>query len=257
MSSLMRLHRYIASTGVASRRKAESLIAMGAVAINGKVVQELGVQIDPERDQVSVHGRLVRSADKGIMLLNKPRGVVTTLSEEEDRPTIRQYLTKKTSSYFPVGRLDYDTSGLLVLTNDGDVAQVLAHPRFQHIRRYQAKVRGIVNGDVSAFCESGIMLADGIGRAKVEPIEYLHDATWVSVEIYEGRNRIVRRIFAALNHPVLKLERLVHGPFALGDLCPGEMRRLTFNEYMGVRTSLLQNGGPAGITHKPWRLKVG
>jgi pseudouridine synthase len=255
----MRLQRYLAACGDISRRKAEELIISGMVTVNGVAVKELGKKVDLTKDRVKLDGRLVRPVQKGALILFKPRGVLTTLSKQERRPTVRQYLSKKTESYFPVGRLDYDTSGLLIMTNDGDFAQILTHPRYQHSRVYYARVRGLVDDSLIQKCAKGVRLSDGIVTAKVRFLSsmislrklnasYSLDkqdklpSTWIEVTITEGRNRIVRRLCAALNHPVLDLARIAHGPFSIGSLKPGELRHLTFKEFSKFKNELINSG---------------
>ena len=144
----VRLQKFLAECGVGSRRKMEQFITEGRVCVNGKVVNQLGAKVDPEIDRVEVNRRVVRAAPKGIMLLNKPRGVISTLSDPEGRPTVADFLTKHYTSFFPVGRLDWDSTGLMILTNDGEIAERLMHPRFGFERVYQARVEGSVNKEL-------------------------------------------------------------------------------------------------------------
>jgi 23S rRNA pseudouridine2605 synthase len=238
--SEVRLQKFLAECGVGSRRKMEQFIKEGRVRINGQVVTELGRKIDPATDRVEVNRRPVHAAPKGIMLLNKPRGVVSTLSDPEGRRSVADFLTKHYSSYFPVGRLDWDSTGLMVLTNDGEVAERLMHPRYGFERVYHARVEGAVPVEVLSKLERGIRLSDGFVKAQGTILKNDDSSTWVEVRIHEGRNRVVRRLFEKLGHPVMKLKRIVYGPFKLGRLQVGQVRVLTHKEYEEVRIKVLR-----------------
>jgi 23S rRNA pseudouridine2605 synthase len=218
----------------------EEFITEGRVRVNGKVVTELGRKIDPDVDKVEVNRRTVHAAPKGIMLLNKPRGVVSTLSDPEGRRTVADYLTKHYRSYFPVGRLDWDSTGLMVLTNDGEVAERLMHPRFGFERVYHARVEGSVPLELLSKLEKGLRLSDGVVKAKASILRNDENSTWVEISIHEGRNRVVRRMFEKIGHPVMKLKRLVYGPFKLGRLQVGQVRVLTRREYEDARHKVLR-----------------
>ncbi len=235
----VRLQKFLAECGVGSRRKMEEFIVRGRVRVNGQVVTELGRKIDPDQDRIEVNRKPIHAAPKGIMLLNKPRGVVSTLSDPEGRRSIADFLTKKQSSYFPVGRLDWDSTGLMVLTNDGEVAERLMHPRFGFERVYEARVEGAISQGLLDKLARGIKVSDGMIRASAEIMRTEGDSTWVEVRISEGRNRIVRRIFDKLGHPVMKLKRTVYGPFKLGRLQVGQVRALTQEEYEQVRRKVM------------------
>jgi pseudouridine synthase len=217
----------------------EEFIVRGRVRVNGQVVTELGRKIDPDHDRIEVNRKPIHAAPKGIMLLNKPRGVVSTLSDPEGRRSIADFLTKKQTSYFPVGRLDWDSTGLMVLTNDGEVAERLMHPRFGFERVYEARVEGAIGQGLLDKLARGIKVSDGMIRATAEIMHTEGDSTWVEVRIREGRNRIVRRIFDKLGHPVMKLKRTVYGPFKLGRLQVGQVRTLTQDEYEQVRRKVM------------------
>jgi 23S rRNA pseudouridine2605 synthase len=238
--SEVRLQKFLAECGVGSRRKMEQFITEGRVRINGQVVTELGRKIDPDTDRVEVNRRPVHAAPKGIMLLNKPRGVVSTLSDPEGRRSVADFLTKHYRSYFPVGRLDWDSTGLMVLTNDGEVAERLMHPRYGFERVYHARVEGAVPLEVLAKLERGIRLSDGFVKAQGTILKNDESSTWVEVRIHEGRNRVVRRLFEKLGHPVMKLKRIVYGPFKLGRLQVGQVRVLTQKEYEEARIKVLR-----------------
>jgi len=230
-----RLQRYLSECGVASRRSAEELIAAGKVTINGIVVTELGTRVDPDHSLVRVSNRIVTPAPKGVLLLHKPPGVISTLSDPEGRRSIADYMTKHYRSYFPVGRLDWDSAGLVVLTNDGDLANHLLHPKFEIERVYHARVEGIPSQKTLEILAKGVKLPDGPASCQAFILEVSGDHTWVEVTLSEGRNRIVRRIFDHVGHPVDKLKRISHGPFRLGALRPGDVRRLTEREYLRLK----------------------
>lgn len=241
----VRLQKFLAECGTGSRRKMEQFIKEGRVRVNGQVVTELGRKIDPGVDQVEVNRRPVRAAPKGVVLLNKPRGVVSTLSDPEGRRTVSEFLTKHYSSYFPVGRLDWDSTGLMILTNDGEMAERLMHPRFEFERTYEARVEGSLSEVLLDKLRNGIRLSDGLVRADAEIMSSEPNSTWVQVKIREGRNRVVRRIFDKLGHPVMKLKRTVYGPFKIGRLQVGQIRVLTAKEYLQVRHKVMTFKGEA------------
>ncbi len=235
----VRLQKFLAECGVGSRRKMEQFIKEGRVRINGQVCTELGRKIDPNTDKIEVNRRPVRAAPKGVMVLNKPRGVVSTLSDPEGRPTVAQFLTKHYGSYFPVGRLDWDSTGLMILTNDGEMAERLMHPRFGFERVYEARVEGAVSSVVLDKLSQGVRLSDGMVYAEASVLRSDESSTWVQISIKEGRNRVVRRVFEKLGHPVMKLKRTVYGPFKIGRLQVGQVRALTLKEYIQVRRKVM------------------
>jgi 23S rRNA pseudouridine2605 synthase len=235
----VRLQKFLAECGVGSRRKMEEFIKEGRVRVNGQVVTQLGRKINPEVDKVEVNRRPVRAAPKGIVVLNKPRGVVSTLSDPEGRPTVAQFLTKHYASYFPVGRLDYDSTGLMILTNDGEMAERLMHPRYGFERVYEARVEGSVSQAVLDKLHSGVRLSDGMVQADAAVLRSDDKTTWVQVTIKEGRNRVVRRVFEKLGHAVMKLKRTTYGPFKIGRLQVGQARVMTLKEYIQVRRKVM------------------
>lgn len=234
-SDTIRLQKFLAECGLGSRRKTEQLIVEGRVQINGKVVNELGSKVNPFTDRVEVNRKPVKLAPKGVMLLNKPRGVVSTLSDPEGRPTIADFLTKHYRSYFPVGRLDWDSTGLMLLTNDGELAELLMHPRYQFDRVYHARVEGSVSEELLKKFEKGIKLRDGMAFGVARIVGNNEATTWVEIRVREGRNRLVRRMFDEIGHSVVKLKRIEYGPFRLGKLDVGEVRPLTEKEYAQIR----------------------
>lgn len=235
----IRISKFLSQCGVASRRKADELILSGKVKVNGKTVSELGAKIDPSRDQIQVRNKFVRPPERGVLLLHKPRGVVSTLDDPQGRQTVKHFLTRQYISYFPVGRLDYDSTGLLILTNDGELADRLMHPRYGFRRVYEAKVAGHINDHTIRRIERGIPLDDGSASAKIQIIGNGNDNCWLRVEVGEGRNRMVRRLLEKVGHPVSKLKRISHGPVTLGKLQPGEMRKLSQKEYETLRLRVI------------------
>lgn len=239
----VRLQKFLAECGVGSRRKMEEFIREGRVRVNGSVVTTLGRQIDPHVDSVEVNRKKVRPLEKGVMLLNKPRGVVSTLSDPEGRRTVGDFLSKKYGSYFPVGRLDWDSTGLMLLTNDGELAERLMHPRYEFQRVYHARVEGSVSVATLSKLQRGIRLSGSVVKASSSILKTDQSSTWVEVVIAEGRNRVVRRVFEKLGHSVIKLKRIVYGPFKLGRLQVGQVRVLTQQEYETVRRKVMQGEG--------------
>ncbi len=236
----VRLQKAIAAAGVASRRKAEELIRQGRVTINGRVAAEMGLKVDPVRDHVKVDGRHLKpTAPKAYVMLNKPGGVLTTLEgpEAEGRLTVRQFLRGVKPRVVPVGRLDYDTEGLLLLTNDGALAQRLLHPRYHVPKTYLVKVSGVLDDAQIRTLEAGVRLEDGLTRpAQVRKVRKTEENSWIELTISEGRTHQVKRMLEAVGHPVLKLKRLRFGPLKLGNLPIGEYRFLTDPEIHRLKT---------------------
>jgi 23S rRNA pseudouridine2605 synthase len=235
----VRLQKFLAECGVGSRRKMEQFITEGRVRVNQQVVTDLGRKIDPDVDKVEVNRRPVHAAPKGILVFNKPRGVVSTMSDPEGRRSVADFLTKKYQSYFPVGRLDWDSTGLMVLTNDGEIAERLMHPRYGFERVYHARVEGSVSSGALDKIARGVRLSDGVVKATANILNNDENTTWIEISLSEGRNRVVRRLFDKLGHSVMKLKRTVYGPFKLGRLGVGQMRALTLSEYEQARRKVL------------------
>ena len=236
MIAPVRLQKYLAHAGIASRRKAEEFIAAGHVRVNGRIVRELGTSVD-DGDRVELAGKLVHLPDeKRYLVLHKPPKVMTTMRDPAGRRTVASLVPRDPGRVVPVGRLDYDTSGVLLLTNDGDLAHVLTHPKFGVEKTYRAVVRGRLAGDdVKKFLE-GMRLDDGrTDAAKIRVVRTGPAASEIDVTIHEGRNRQVRRMFEATAHPVLSLMRLRFGPISLGDLRVGTWRDATDRELAALR----------------------
>ena len=227
----MRLQKYMAECGVASRRKAEEMIAQGQVTVNGVTVTEMGVQVE-EGDEVRVNGQAIHpEAEKRYVMYHKPAGEVTTVSDPEGRRCVLDHFRDYPVRLYPVGRLDYDSEGLLLLTNDGALTERMLHPSHQVDKTYLARVEGSVSMDAVRNLRSGIMLDDHkTAPAKVRVVKLEAEATVVLVTIHEGRNRQVRRMFEETGHRVLQLRRVRFGPLELGDLPRGRWRELTAEE---------------------------
>jgi 23S rRNA pseudouridine2605 synthase len=227
----------LAASGVASRRRSEELIAAGLVRVNGSVVRELGTSV-ADGDVVEFSGRIVAPAlEASYLVMNKPLGVVTTMRDPEGRRTVADVLRGHAvqQRVVPVGRLDYDTAGVLLLTDDGALAHVLTHPRFGVEKTYRVTVRGRLAPDQIAALQRGVKLDDGAAApAQLRVIATRRDLSTVDVTIHEGRNRQVRRMFEELDRPVTGLTRLRFGPIALGDLAPGDVRAATGREVAAL-----------------------
>ena len=238
--SAIRLQKVLSHAGVASRRAAEVMIAEGRVSVDGQVVTELGTRVDPRSAIIHVDGQRVPTApDVRVLALNKPRGVVTTMSDERGRPCIGDLLTGIPDRVFHVGRLDADTEGLLLLTNDGELANRLSHPRHEIAKTYRATVRGSMGKHALRALTEGIELDDGpIGCDAARVIQQLPDRTMVEVVLHSGRNRIVRRMFDAIDHPVIDLVRTRVGPIRLGQQPPGAIREVVGAELGSLYTSV-------------------
>jgi len=213
------------------------MIAQGRVTVNGAVICELGTKVDPEKDHVKVDGRHLKPAPpQTFVMLNKPKNVVSTMSDPGGRGTIADLLPGVHVRVFPVGRLDFDSEGLMLLTNDGELAQLLLHPRHHVPKTYLVKVKGMLAPEHIDALETGIMLDDGrTGPAVVKKVGKATENSWLEITIYEGRKHQVKRMLDAVNHPVLKLKRIKFGPLALGELPTGQYRFLTDREANAVR----------------------
>lgn len=232
----IRLQKIIADMGIASRRKAEELILEGRVTVNGQIAR-LGMKADPERDHIKVDGKLlIRPEPKVYYLLNKPSGVVTTLYDPQGRPTVKEFIKRIPYRIYPVGRLDYHSEGLLLLTNDGELAHAILHPSKDIPKTYVVKVKGHVEEEKLDRLRRGIRLEEGITKpARVKIIRFSENNSWVEITIYEGRKRQVRRMFEKIGHPVIKLKRIAINGLKLGSLRPGELRQLSSEEIRLLR----------------------
>lgn len=240
---LERLQKLISQAGITSRRAAEELIVNGRVTVNGHVVTELGSKADPAADRVAVDGKPLQFSEKHLyILLNKPTGYITALKDSQDRPLVTDLLKGVEERVYPVGRLDYNTEGLLLLTNDGDWANRLMHPRHEVEKEYHVRVRGKVLEQQLKRLAGGVELEDGVtAPARVRMVKSGDQNDWISVTIHEGRNRQVRRMCEVVSLSVVRLRRVRYGSLEIGALKPGQFRYLTDAEVRG----LLQPGGIA------------
>jgi 23S rRNA pseudouridine2605 synthase len=239
-----RLQKVLAQAGVASRRKCEEYIEAGRVQVNDETVTTLGVKVDPAVDAIKVDGRPINRQRMQYLLFNKPKGVITSTSDPEGRNVVSDYIKDVKERVYPVGRLDYDSEGVLLLTNDGELANLLTHPRHHVPKTYHATVKGVPHGDLLDKLRGGIKLEDGItAPAEVEYVDINPDKneTIVSITIHEGRNRQVRRMFDAISYPVIKLKRIQFGTLLLAGLQRGKHRALSKAEIEELRESALQS----------------
>lgn len=227
----IRLQKVLAEAGLASRRASEQLIDEGRVEVNGQVVLEQGMRVDPERDTIRVDGSRIPPPRRHVYLvLNKPRGVVSTMDDPQGRRTLAEYVPPRLG-LFHVGRLDTETEGLLILTNDGEFGHRLAHPSYEVPKTYLVEVEGLLDNKVLKRLEKGLMLDDGpVKPDKVKLVARHENKSLVSITLHEGRNRIVRRMMDSVGHPVRKLSRTSIGPVRLGQMAPGTTRDLTREE---------------------------
>ena len=237
----VRLQKIIARSGIASRRKAEDLIQHGLVTVNGETVMTLGTKVDPVHDHIKVNGRHLKAQPPDMFLmLNKPLGYISTLHDPAGRPTIKALVPKPSLKLFPVGRLDYDSEGLLLLTNNGDIAQACLHPAHHVPKTYLVKIKGILEDPEIQRLRQGLMLEDGpTAPAKVKKAGKAEANSWVEITIHEGRKHQVKRMFEQIGHPVIRLKRIQFGPLNLGSLPPGQTRYLTDKEANDLRHLLI------------------
>jgi pseudouridine synthase len=228
----IRLQKVLAAAGVGSRRYCEEMIGAGRVEVDGEIVRRFGARVDPQTQVIRVDGRRIPAREDLVYLaLNKPAGVLTSMSDPRGRPTIADYLGDRGERLFHVGRLDYDTEGLMLLTNDGELAHRLAHPSYGVLKTYLADVAGPLSRDLGRRLMTGIELDDGLATAdRFRVVERAGQRALVEITLHEGRKHIVRRMLAEAGHPVSRLVRTQVGPVALGPLKPGTTRRLTTRE---------------------------
>lgn len=223
----MRIHKYLAHSGIASRRHAEEMVAEGKVKINGHLAK-IGDVVDSEHDKIEVGGKTANLETQEIYyLVHKPRGVVSAVSDPDGRRTVTS-LVPGGSRLYPVGRLDYDSEGLMLLTNDGELAFRLTHPKFEVNKTYRVLVKGVMNDKSVGYLEQGVTV-DGVktALAEVNIVEAQEHNTWIDITIHEGRNRQIRKMCEAVGYPVMRLIRTQFGPWELGDLPSGQYRALT------------------------------
>ena len=228
----VRLQKVLAAAGVGSRRHCEELIGAGRVEVDGQVVRRFGARVDPETQVIRVDGKRIPARQDVVYLaFNKPRGVLTAMSDDRGRKTIVDFLGDRAERLFHVGRLDYDTEGLMLLTNDGELAHRLAHPSYGVLKTYLADVAGPLSRDLGRRLMTGVELDDGLATAdRFRVVERAGQRALVEITLHEGRKHIVRRMLAEAGHPVSRLVRTQVGPVALGPLKPGTTRRLTTRE---------------------------
>jgi 23S rRNA pseudouridine2605 synthase len=241
---LERLQKILAKAGIASRREAENIISSGRVAVNGVTISEMGVKADPEKDRITVDGAEIRlETSKVYIMLYKPVGYMTTLKDPEGRPIVTDLLQDIKERVYPVGRLDYNTEGLLLLTNDGEWANSLAHPRHEVDKEYQVRIQGYISAEQMRQLAEGVELDDGMtAPAHVKRLRESDKNSWFSITIHEGRYRQVRRMCEAVHLNVVRLKRSRYGFLELGKLKPGEYRLLSSAEVERLR--LFKKGLP-------------
>ena len=234
----IRLQKYLSKSGVASRRACEDYILQGRIKVNGKIIYELGTKVDPETDQIEVDGQIQQIKKRlTYIIMNKPKRILTTVRDPFGRRNVIDMLKGVKERIFPVGRLDKDTEGLLLLTNDGDVTYRLTHPKYEIVKTYMAKIKGVIGNEEINTLEKGVVLEDGItSPARVKILNNLHDSTIIEIKIHEGRKRQIRRMFYAVGHPVIELKRTRIGNLSLKGLKTGEWRFLNPEEIKYIRS---------------------
>lgn len=231
-----RIQKILAHGGVASRRAAEELILAGRVRVNGRVVTELGVKADPRRDRVEVDGKRVVAEESVYIVLHKPRGVVSTMSDPEGRPSVKELLQSIGGRVYPVGRLDFATSGVLLVTNDGELHDGLLHPRKAVPKTYVLKVKGVMKPEDLDRWRKGVQLEDGMTLpAQAKLLRHEGDKTWLELTIREGRNQQIRRMGEATGFPVMRLARVAFAEISAEGLAPGRWRHLTRDELLALK----------------------
>lgn len=236
----VRLHKFIAQAGLASRRTAERWILQGRVCVNGVVITALGTTVDPDRDEIHVDGRKVEAVrSHEILLLHKPRFCVTTVCDPQGRPTVMDYLHGISGRVYPVGRLDWDATGALLLTNDGELANRLMHPAYGIPKTYRVRVRGVPSGEQLAALRRGVRLTEGItAPAEVRLVRQAQASAWLEITLHQGWYRQIKRMGDALGLPVLNIHRTAYGPIRLDSLPVGRWRHLTEREVRRLREAV-------------------
>lgn len=237
--AMKRVQLIIRDAGICSRRKAEELILEGRVTVNGQVVDHPGSMADPEKDHIKVDGKLLRRSEpaKVYYLFNKPRNMVSTFSDPQDRPCVGDVVKRmKTKGLFTVGRLDFDAEGLMILTNDGALAQTMGHPSSAIPRTYLVKVGGEPSDKEVSVIRKGMSIGEGdrIGDVQVRVTKRQKTSTWIRIVLYEGKKNEIKRIFSKIKHPARRIRRIGFGPFSLGSLAVGTLRPFTKAELTAV-----------------------
>ena len=243
-NSLVRLQKALADAGVASRRACEELITDGRVSVNGEQITQLGTKVNPEKDELAVDGEIINAnKSKNYLIFNKPAGVLSTMSDPEGRPSLGDYFKERSERLFHVGRLDKESEGLIVLTNDGEIAHRATHPSYGLVKKYIVEIEGHLSAVQAQELRDGIRLEDGLARA-LEVI-VLREPTpknaWIEISIHEGRYHIVRRMFEELGLPVLRLIRTEFGPLNIGETKVGRWRHLNEGEVENLFNVLKLN----------------
>lgn len=239
-----RLQKVLAQNGCGSRRDCEDLIREGRVSVDGETVTELGLHVDPDRQTIKVDGTRLKIVPARYFLLNKPRGVVCTLAEDERAPRAVDLAPRGVGRVYTIGRLDKDSEGLIILTNDGDLCERLTHPRHDMPKTYHVTVRGGISSEAIAKLRRGVWLSEGKARvSSVRVLRHSPFATLLEVELREGKNREIRRIMAKVGHPVKALRRVAIGPLRISGIAPGKTRPLTSEEVAVLREAVGRGGG--------------
>ncbi len=238
MADEMRVQKFLSKAGVCSRRTAEKWMKAGRVSVNGAACREMGAKVDPRTDRVEVDGKIVTLPDSYVyLLMNKPIHTITSMDDPEDRPVVVDLLPEKMPRVWPVGRLDWDSEGLLILTNDGKLTNLLTHPSHEVSKTYAVKVRGLIQpeSEVLKSLREGIRLEDGMtAPARVVVTRDNGRNTWLEVILHEGRNRQIRRMFEAVGYPVMKLRRIAIGPITIEGIGSGTYRAMTHAEVQDL-----------------------
>lgn len=229
MKEFVRLQKVLAEAGIASRRACEEIIAQGRVRVNGKIIREMGLKVDPATARIEVDGEEIRAAQaRTLLAFNKPAGVVSAMSDPQGRACLGDFFSEWPGRLFHVGRLDFETEGLILLTNDGDLANRLAHPKHEVAKRYLVQIRGVLPSNLTSMLRTGVELEDGLVRlSSVKTLARSEKSALLEIELHEGRNRIIRRLFAQLELPVEHLVRIGVGSIDLGELRPGRWRAIS------------------------------
>ncbi|SHE54480.1 ribosomal large subunit pseudouridine synthase B [Caldanaerobius fijiensis DSM 17918] len=234
---LERLQKYMAKSGVASRRKCEELIRKGCVKLNGRVVTDMGVKVNPDVDIIQVNGKIIKPQKKKIyILLNKPVGFITTVKDQFNRPTVMDLIGYQRERLYPVGRLDYDTSGLLILTNDGELTYKLTHPSHEITKTYLATLQGVPDEEDLRRFRTGLKIDNYVtSPAEISILKIFNSRSLVEIKIHEGKNRQIRKMCEKIGHPVISLKRIAIGDITLEGLKEGQWRYLSDEEIEYLR----------------------